>query len=88
MDNSFSTLLVPTPRLETEFKYVVVGNIPAHNVVRVTDLSSPGGPTTAFHLLFEQGWRPVRETRFGGGGDSASMSVLVLLEREKPNDNK
>jgi len=88
MDNSFSTLLVPTPRLEMEYKYVVINNFPAHHIVKVIDLSGPQCSLIELSSLLERGWRPVRESRFGGGGDTAAMSILVLLEREKPNDNQ
>lgn len=86
MNNSFSTLELPTPP-EVEYKYVVVSHVPCQQHVGVIDISEAGFPTTGFNLLLKSGWRPVREIRFGGGGESASMSVLVLLEREKPNGN-
>jgi len=84
MDNSFSTIQVgsPTPP-EMEFKYLVVGYIPGQQAIRVADISEDGFPTTGFNMLLKQGWRPVRELQFGGGGDSVAMSLLVLMEREK-----
>lgn len=88
MDNSFSTLelLTLTPP-EMEYKYVVVSHVPCQQHVGIIDISEAGFPATGFNLLLSRGWCPVREIRFGGGGESSSMSVLVLLEREKHNGN-
>jgi len=66
-----------------EYKYVAVMYNSGQRTVVIHDLNQAGNPTTSFGLLMDAGWKPVRESQLGGGGESAGMAVLILMERPK-----
>jgi hypothetical protein len=77
---SVSTIVIPEPP-QMEYKYILVSYILSQQSVRISDLSEPGNPTTSFSIILKQGWKPLRESRLSGGGDTTGMAVLILLER-------
>ena len=59
--------------MRTETLYVILDHLGKSRVVK-DQMTEP----VSLNALLADGWRPVRETTFGGSG----AEILILLERE------
>ena len=74
---SFDTLTLSS---KLEYKYILVAFTSGSNHLKIIDLGTE--ENTKLNFLLEQGWEPVRERQFSSAGDSAGVSILILLGRE------